>query len=97
MQALRTLSSMAQGRANRGLVGNLPTGLHLMRLEGTSDIVWVAWNSQPNTTISLRAPAGGLLAVSDCLGAPRTGTASGSQRVYSLVESDGPIYLSYTR
>lgn len=99
--ALRQFSTWAQGRVYKGLMKNLPAGLHVMKLEGPDDTVFIAWNSEPNATINLRIPAAGSPSVVDFLGSPLSGMAGGggasSYREFALGENDGPIYMRYAK
>jgi hypothetical protein len=100
MQAVRMLTSQADGRTYKGLVKDAPPGLHIMKLEGGSDLVFIAWNSLPDTNANLLLPTPGLLSTANYLGTPVTGVLeSGSTSYWSfqLDQSDGPIYIRYAK
>jgi hypothetical protein len=100
MQALRTLTSQASGRAYKGLVKDAPPGLHIMKLEGSNDLVFIAWNSLPNTSADLRLPIPGLLSTANYLGTPVSGVLQSGPTSYwsfQLDQADGPIYIRYAK
>jgi hypothetical protein len=97
MQALRTLTSITKGQSSKGLISDVPPGLHIMRLESASDVVFVAWNSIAGATITLDVPLSGTPSVVNYIGAPVSGTASGSRVKFALREADGPIYIKYRK
>ena len=100
MQAVRMLTSQANGRAYKGFVKDAPPGLHIMKLESSSDLVFVAWNSLPNTSANLLLPILGLLSTANYLGTPVTGVLQSSPTSYwsfQLDQTDGPIYIRYAK
>ncbi len=97
IQSLRTLTSLAQGRSNKGLISNGPPGLHVIKLESTLDTVFIAWNSLLGTTITVDVPSAGVPTVVDYVGASVAGTLSGSRIAFAVRETDGPIYIRYRK
>ncbi len=101
MRALREFAAWAKRRTNNGLMRNLPSGLHIMKLEGAGDVVFVAWNSEPNAKVQLRIPSAGSPSAVNLLGLPLSGlpdsSSESSYLVFTLSESDGPIYIRYPK
>jgi hypothetical protein len=56
LRALRALSSFANGRTNKGLVNNAPPGLHVLKLDGPTDVVFVVWSSMVGQSVAVYAP-----------------------------------------
>jgi len=97
LRSLRTFTTAAQSKTNKGLVADVPSGLHIMKLEDAVDILFVAWNSSPGTNVSVDVPSAGLTTVANHIGAIITGTTTGSRVSFTLHESDGTIYIKYRK
>jgi len=90
MTAVRTLSAQAQGRTLAGLLPLWPTGVCALRLDGAQDKVVVLWNTGGQAIVRVPAQARGL----DLLGNSLTLLPGDSGQFLSLLETDGPVYLT---
>ncbi|MBK7663925.1 MAG: cellulase family glycosylhydrolase [Sterolibacteriaceae bacterium] len=100
LQALKTITSAATGRLYRGLLSNTPPGLHVMKLEDATKIVFIAWNSDPGRNVTLNLPIAALDATTDFLGASIAGNSSAlapDYRIHTLTETSGPVFITYTK
>jgi polysaccharide biosynthesis protein PslG len=92
MQAFRALTHWAANHTFAGLVGDVPDGVHAIRLDGAAGRVFVVWNDQPDARITLRLPATGLVSATNLLGEP----VQVKKNEIALAEVDGPIYLEFS-
>jgi polysaccharide biosynthesis protein PslG len=88
MKALRTLTKTAQNYKYVGLVRDVPYGSHIMRLDGTDDVVFIAW-SENETHLHIQFPQEQLGSVSNMFGEAMA--ISGNE--VALDEKAGPIYI----
>jgi hypothetical protein len=95
MAAIRRLAQLAASHRYTGAVGNLPDGLHVMRLESALDRTFVVWNDQPDAAVTLRVPAAGLRGVTDLLGeSVKIRPDSHGIAEIKLSEAAGPLYIT---
>lgn len=100
LQALKTITSAATGRLYRGLLSTTPPGLHVMKLEDATTIVFIAWNSDPGRNVSINLPIDSLQATTDFLGTAINGSSSAlapGYRIHTLTEASGPIFVTYIK
>ncbi|MCB1894981.1 MAG: cellulase family glycosylhydrolase [Zoogloeaceae bacterium] len=98
--AIRAFLDIAAGRSNRGLLADVPAGLHVMVLEDVDEIVYVAWQSEDDRRTILDVPLAGLLGMADHLGngwMPPTSAVNPGSATLVLDEADGPVFIRYAR
>ena len=98
--AIRAFLDIAAGRSNRGLLADVPAGLHVMVLEDADEIVYVAWQSESDRRSILDVPLAGLLGMADHLGngwMPPTSAANPGSATLVLDEAGGPVFIRYAR
>jgi Cellulase (glycosyl hydrolase family 5) len=95
MKAIRVLSQASANRKFAGLVPDKPAGTHAMRLDGTSDIVFIVWSTEVGARIAIRVPKGSLLSATNMLGEPVNTKNKGSDAEVTLSEAAGPVYLHF--
>jgi hypothetical protein len=97
MQAIRTLMGAVSGRKYAGMIQETPGGIHALRLDGTTDTIFVVWNDQSNSRRVVEYPKQDLISATDAMGRPLKSKdrPSGHAQV-ELPESAGPIYLQWT-
>jgi len=97
MTAVRTLLSFANGRSLAGLLqySSAPAGVHVFRLDGTTDSVYIVWAEES-------APACNLLIsdltakVKSMTGQPLTTTTGSNQLSLALTSALGPVFVQIT-
>ena len=87
MMVLRTLTQVAAAHKFAGVLRGLPDGVHAMRFDGTGDRVFVVWNDQPDSRVTLRIPA---IPAMNLFGE----ALKVKKNEIPLVEADGPVYLT---
>ena len=93
MKAIRTLSQAAASRKFAGMVRDKPAGIHAMRLDGTSDSIFIVWSTEVDDRIPVRVPKGSLLSATNMLGEPVNAKNKGSDAEVTVSEASGPVYL----
>ncbi|MBB6143228.1 hypothetical protein HNQ77_001172 [Silvibacterium bohemicum] len=97
MQALQALSKVAANRRYVGLVRDVPSGLHAMRLDGPEDSVFVLW-SENEASARMQFSSGQVLSFSNMFGEPMTAASNeNDQKEIDLNESMGPVYARFKR
>ncbi len=95
--AVRTLTNAAKNRVKRGMIDQLPPGIHAVRMDGASDRVIVIWNTEPTYNVPVTFTASGLTAITDMLGQSLPMQIDGQNRAsVTLNEAAGPVYLHYS-
>ena len=89
MVAMRTLSTIAEGRELGAFGLATPTTLHVMELEGSSDRAYAIWSSAEGTASTIDVPQGSQAV--DMLGGPIPLGPGASQ--LTIAEEAGPVYL----
>jgi hypothetical protein len=98
MKAVRTLTTLAQDHAYTGLIRNVPYGIHVRRLDGAHDVIFVVWEDNLQRSALLRISSKELISARDLFGGTISPTQNkGEFEVFPLEESTGPIYLRMTR
>ena len=97
MKAIRTLSQAAADHKFAGMVRDKPAGIHAMRLDGTSDSLFIVWSTEEDTRIPVRILKGSLLSASNMLGEPVNTKNKGSDAELTVSESSGPVYVRLQR
>ena len=92
MRAIRTLTTAAAARTYAGMIRDIPGGVHAMRLDGNGATIFVIWNDEPDAKLTLHFPTDHLVNATNLTGEPLK-----SKSEIALSETDGPIYLHYTR
>ena len=90
--ALRQLTRAAEGRRLTALLST-PETPRMIRLEGESDMLVVAWMSDPGSTRQVSAPEP--LSAADAYGEPLALSPAAGRVVFTLDEAGGPVYLRY--
>ncbi|WP_156924294.1 cellulase family glycosylhydrolase [Derxia gummosa] len=97
MQAVRTLLAKAAGHVHGGLVDEVPIGMHALKLQGTSDDIYVVWSTHGDMPLSFSLPSGWNASATDMNGAAlgsTVATVNGtSLRSWTFQEVDGPVYV----
>lgn len=92
MTAMRSLGNAARGRRLTALLSTAETP-RAVRLEGNTDVVIVAWASEPKSTAELVVPTP--LDATDVYGAAIALNPSAGKVTLTLDETKGPVYLRY--
>ncbi len=91
--AIRALSQTAANRKFAGMVRDKPAAIHAMRLDGTSDTIFIVWSTEEGDRIPVRMPKGSLLSVTNMLGEPVNAKIKSSDAEVTVSEASGPVYL----
>jgi hypothetical protein len=98
MKAVRTLTGLGRALVNKGLLPDLPHGLHALRLDAATESLFVVWCDRPDMRLKLSFAKQDWLAALDMLGRPLPVQDAGLQHgAVFLSEADGPIYLRWKR
>jgi hypothetical protein len=97
MKAIRVLSQAAINRKFAGMVRDKPAGMHAMRLDGTSDSIFVVWSTQEGARLAVRVPKGSFLSATNMLDEPVNAKNKGSDAEVTVSEAAGPVYLRLQR
>jgi hypothetical protein len=92
MTGVRTLKSVATDRTFVGSYLVDPTSLHVVRLNGASDVVLVCWFDQPGGQIQLTVPAPAT--ATDMFGVALSGVTTGDRVSFTATDNNGPIYIT---
>jgi hypothetical protein len=97
MKALRELARIARDHTYRGMVQDVPDGVHAMRLDGSADRVFVVWSEQPDSRITVRVSTEGLVSATSLMGEALKVKKSGhGEAEIALAETGGPVYIKFT-
>jgi hypothetical protein len=94
MTAVRTLLSFANGRSLAGLMqySGAPAGVHVFRLDGTTDCIYIVWAEESAPACNLLVPD--LTAkVKSMTGQPLTTTTVSNQLSLALTSALGPVFV----
>jgi hypothetical protein len=92
MQAVRTVMTAVSGRRYAGVIQRAPSGLHAMRFDGQTDVLFIVWNDKKRQTI--RYTKTNLVSVTGLMGNRVELTAdSSSEAQMEIDEESGPVYL----
>ena len=97
MLAMRTLLAAAKGRRYAGGIPRTPSGVHAMRFDGDSDVLFIVW-SERDKRQTLQYAADNLTRVTGMMGealqlqSDRSGVAT-----LEIREESGPVYLIWKR
>ena len=93
MQAVRTVMTAVRGRRYAGTMLRPPSGMHAMRFDGQSDVLFIVWNDTGKHQ-TIRFAKGNLISVTGLMG-NTVELQSGDSREAELEidEAGGPIYL----
>lgn len=97
MKAIRTLTGTVKDRGFAGMLQETPAGIHAMRLDGTSDTIFIVWNDQPGERRPVEYDRRNLISATDLMGNPvKTKDGHSGQARVDIDETTGPIYLRWT-
>jgi hypothetical protein len=96
MKAVRTLMNSVRGRKYNGMIQETPTGMHALRLEGSTDTIAIVWTDRPGGHQTMEYTKKDLTSATGLLGdvVQSKNVNSGEARV-DIDESAGPIYLTW--
>jgi hypothetical protein len=94
--ALKTLHQHTANRTFKGYLTDVPTGMHVLRWDGTSDRAFCAWADDQGRPVTMKLPAGRSLRVTSWDGTVLTPTTnSDGTRSVSLTEQGGPVFVLF--
>jgi hypothetical protein len=93
MKALRALTSVAQSHTYTGVIRDVPYGMHILRLDGADDIVFVAWSDNAQIRTRIRFSREEVLSISNIFGE----SIVPERNEVAFEESMGPVYLRLKR
>jgi Cellulase (glycosyl hydrolase family 5) len=91
MVAMRALHAVQRGRTLKGLVRDVPPGLHVLRWDGAADQAFIIWSDAPagvRTRLTLPAATRSVTAWDGA-----TPEGANTTRTLTLQESDGPLVV----
>lgn len=98
MQAVRTVMAAAKNRQYTGLVGDAPGELHVMRFDGSSDVLFIVWSGTTQARREVRFTKENLLSITDLMGnALKTKDGTPRDSELTVDATAGPIYLLWKR
>lgn len=92
MVGARALYAAQNGRVLKGLLPNVPPGLHVLRWDGSADKAFVVWSDAPSgarTKITLPGTATQV----QLWDGSKPGSLTATKQLY-LQESDGPVFIT---
>jgi hypothetical protein len=97
MHAIRTLTSAVGGRKYAGMIQETPIGIHAMRLDGSTDTIFILWSDRPGDRRTIEYAKHDLISVTDLMGnaVKSKNGPSGRARV-QIDDVTGPIYLRWS-
>lgn len=96
MVGLRNLYAAQNGRVLKGLIPDVPPGLHVMRWDGTSDRAFALWTDGNTSKITVQLPST-VKTVTRWDGTTVQPTVSGSTRTVVIREVDGPLFVTINK
>ena len=96
MKAIRTLTGAASGHKYVGMIQETPAGIHAMRLDGSTDTIFIVWSDRPGDRQTIEYAKHDLISATDLMGntvKSKDGSA-GKARV-EIDDAAGPIYLRW--
>jgi len=98
MQAVKTVMSAVKGHRYAGMIQHAPSGMHAMRFEGPSDVLFIVWNERAGKPQTIRYTKEHLVSVTDLMSTRVELKADSSREMQMEVdEASGPIYLLWKR
>ena len=98
MKAVRTLMSAVGGRNYAGMIRETPAGIHAMRLDGSTDMIFIVWTDRPGGRRTVEYPKHNLIGATDWMGTSiKSKDRPSGQARAELDEAAGPIYLCWTK
>jgi len=96
MKAVGALTSAVHGRRYAGMVQETPAGMHAMRLESSTDTLFIVWTDRPGERGTIEFAKRDLISATDLLGSPikAKDRSSGVARI-DISDAAGPIYLRW--
>lgn len=90
---LRSLYAAQNNRVLKGFLPEVPPNLHVLRWDGSADQAFVIWTDRTNGSYSVTLPAKtGSVKLWD--GTAITPALSGTQKLITVSESDGPVFVT---
>ena len=93
MQAVKTLSAIAQGRRFSGFIHTTLSGLNAMRFDGLTNLTVALWNSAAAGVAAITFPTNATAV--DFLGTPLALQNQTNSLTWVLSPTNGPIYVSF--
>ncbi len=96
MKAIRTLTGAATGHKFVGMIQEMPAGMHAMRLDGSTDTIFIVWTDRPGERRTIEYAKHDLLSATDLMGnAVKSKDRPAGQARAEIDDSAGPIYLRW--
>ena len=96
MRAIRTLTDAVSDRKYAGMIQETPVGVHAMRLDGSTDTIFILWSDRPGDRRTIEYAKHDLMSATDSMGiaVKSKNGPSGRARV-EIDDAAGPIYLRW--
>jgi len=94
--ALRSLYGAQNGHSFKGYLPDVPPGLHALRWDSPTEIVFAIWSDTPGQTATITLPAG-TLGARWWNGIPATTFSTAAGTALSLGEANGPLFVKVSR
>jgi hypothetical protein len=96
MKAIRTLTGAAGGRKYAGMIQETPAGIHAMRLDGSTDTIFIVWTDRPGERRAIEYAKHDLISATDFMGnAVKSKDRPSGQARVEIDDASGPIYLRW--
>lgn len=93
--ALKTLHQHAANRVFKGYLTDVPTGMHVLRWDGSADRSFCAWVDDQGRPVTLNLPSGSYT-VTSWDGTPLTPTVNGDgSKSVLILEQTGPVFVLF--
>src|SRR5690606_28168269 len=96
MVALRTLYAAQNGRVLKGIIPDVPPGLHVMRWDGTTDRAFALWTDTDSSKITVQLPAN-IKTVTRWDGTTVQPTLTSTGRFVVMRETEGPLFVTMSK
>jgi hypothetical protein len=94
LKAIRTLTGAAAGRKYAGMIQETPAGIHAMRLDGSTDTIFIVWTDRPGERRAIEYAKHDLMSATDFMGnAVKSKDRPSGQVRMEIDDAAGPIYL----
>lgn len=94
--ALKTLYQHSANRTFKGYLTDVPTGMHVLRWDGSSDRAFCAWADDQGRPVTLKLPSTRALKVTSWDGTVLTPvTNSDGTKSVTLTEQAGPVFVLF--
>ena len=96
MLGLRNLYAAQNGRVLKGIIPDVPPGLHVIRWDGTSDRAFALWTDGNSSKITVQLPST-IKTVMRWDGTTVQPAVTGTSRSVVMREADGPLFVTISK